>query len=91
MLQDTDNTDFIKDKTIEFCQDQALKNAIFDAVGLYQSGKRIEVRHLIDNALKVGFDLAIIGDDDLGDDGDGEQIFEDLSNSTVTLVDAPDW
>ena len=39
----------------------------------------------------VGFDLAIIGDDDLGDDGDGEQIFEDLSNSTVTLVDVPDW
>ena len=34
----------------------------------------------------VGFDLAIIGDD-----GDGEQIFEDLSNSTVTLVDVPDW
>ena len=59
MLQDTDNTDFIKDKTIEFCQDQALKNAIFDAVGLYQSGKRIEVRHLIDNALKVGIDSNI--------------------------------
>ena len=39
----------------------------------------------------VGFDLAIIGDDDLGDDGDGEQIFEDLSNSTVQLVDVPDW
>ena len=35
--------------------------------------------------------LAIIGDDDLGDGGDGEQIFEDLSNSTVTLVDVPDW
>ena len=31
----------------------------------------------------VGFDLAIIGD--------GEQIFEELSNSTVTLVDVPDW
>ena len=39
----------------------------------------------------VGFDLAIIGDDDLGDDGDGEKIFEDLSNSTATLVDVPDW
>ena len=39
----------------------------------------------------VGFDLAIIGDDELGDDGDGEQIFEELSNSTVTLVDVPDW
>ena len=39
----------------------------------------------------VGFDLAIIGDDDLGDDGDGEQIFEDLSNSTAQLVDTPDW
>ena len=38
----------------------------------------------------VGFDLAIIGDDDLGDDGDGEKIFEDLSNSTVTLADV-DW
>ena len=24
-------------------------------------------------------------------DGDGEQIFEELSNSTVTLVDVPDW
>ena len=23
--------------------------------------------------------------------GDGEQIFEELSNSTVTLVDVPDW
>ena len=39
----------------------------------------------------VGFDLAIIGDEELGDDGDGEQIFEELSNSTVTLVDVPDW
>ena len=39
----------------------------------------------------VGFDLAIIGDEELGDDGDGEQIFEELSNSTVTLVDVPNW
>ena len=24
-------------------------------------------------------------------DSDGEQIFDELSNSTVTLVDVPDW
>lgn len=57
--KDTTGLDFIKDKTVEFCQDQALKNAIYESVNLYQAGKRIEVRKIIDDALKVGIDSNI--------------------------------
>lgn len=58
-FKDTTGLDFIKDKTVEFCQDQALKNAIYDSVNLYQQGKRLEVRKVIDDALKVGIDSDI--------------------------------
>lgn len=59
IFKDTTDLDFIKNKTIEFCQQQALKTAIYDSVTLYQDGKRLEVRKVIDDALKVGIDSDI--------------------------------
>lgn len=59
MFKDTTGLDFIKDKAIEFCQDQALKNAIYESVDLFKAGKKIEVRNVIDQALKVGIDTNI--------------------------------
>jgi len=58
-FKDVTGLDFIKDKAVEFCQDQALKNAIYESVSLYQSGKKFEVRRVIDDALKVGMDSNI--------------------------------
>lgn len=58
-FKDTTGVDFIKDKTVEFCQDQALKNALYEGVTLFQAGKRHEVRAVIDQALKVGIDSNI--------------------------------
>lgn len=56
-FKDTTGLDFVKDKSIEFCQDQALKNALYEGVNIYSAGgKGADVKKLIDNALKVGLD-----------------------------------
>ena len=57
--KDTTGTDFIKDKTIDFCKNQALKHAIYDSVELFKSGDHQAVRKIIDEALKVGLDTDI--------------------------------
>jgi len=59
MFNDITGLEFIKDKTVEFCQDQALKNAIYESVTMLQSGNRLDVRKIIDDALKVGIDTNI--------------------------------
>ena len=58
-FKDTTGLDFIKDKTIDFCKNQALKQAIYNSVDLFKSGNHEEVRKIIDTALKVGLDTDI--------------------------------
>lgn len=58
-FKDTTGLDFIKDKTIDFCKNQALKLAIYHSVDLFKSGNHEEVRKVIDSALKVGLDTDI--------------------------------
>lgn len=57
-LKHTDAEDlrFVKDKTIDFCKNQKLKNAILGSVDLLKIGKYDEIKLLIDNAMKAGTD-----------------------------------
>lgn len=59
IFKDTTGLDFVKEKTIDFCKNQAIKNAILDSVDLVQSGKYEDVKRLVDNAMKVGIDTDI--------------------------------
>ncbi len=56
----SDDLDFIKEKTIEFCKNQEIKKAILDSVTLLKIGKYDDIKVKIDNALKAG------GDRDIG-------------------------
>jgi len=47
---------FVKDKTIDFCKNQKLKNAILGSVDLLKSGQYDQIKALVDNALKAGSD-----------------------------------
>lgn len=57
-LKYTDSQDlpFVKDKTIDFCKNQKLKNAILNSVDLLKSGKYEDIKIMIDNAMKAGSD-----------------------------------
>jgi len=57
-LESTD-LDFIKEKTLEFCKNKCIKNAILDSVTLLESGNYDDIRNTIDNALKVGIEKDI--------------------------------
>ena len=45
---------FIKNKTLHFCKNQALKKAIVESVDLLQVGEFDEIKVKIDNAMKAG-------------------------------------
>tara|TARA_R110000868_G_scaffold70599_9_gene207284 strand:+ start:1064 stop:2431 length:1368 start_codon:yes stop_codon:yes gene_type:complete len=45
---------FVKDKTIDFCKNQKLKNAILGSVDLLKNGQYDEIKKVIDNAMKAG-------------------------------------
>lgn len=57
-LKYTDSQDlqFVKDKTIDFCKNQKLKNAILGSVDLLKNGQYDEIKRVIDNAMKAGTD-----------------------------------
>lgn len=48
--------DFVKDKAIDFCKNQKLKNAILGSVDLLKNGQYDQIKHLIDSAMKAGTD-----------------------------------
>ncbi len=47
---------FVKDKTIDFCKNQKLKNAILGSVDLLKNGQYEQIKALVDNAMKAGSD-----------------------------------
>ena len=51
--------EFIKEKTVDFCKNQELKNAIIESVPLLQKGDYESIKDLVDTALKVGMDSNI--------------------------------
>jgi replicative DNA helicase len=56
---DSEDLDFIKDKTLEFCKNQKIKTAILASVNLLQAGKYDEIKSTIDEAMKAGTDRNI--------------------------------
>jgi len=59
MFKNTEGMEQIKDKTIEFCQTQAFKNAVYESVDLVNGGKHEEARQLFNEASKVAMDTDV--------------------------------
>ncbi len=53
---ESDDLEFVKEKTLEFCKNQRLKSAIMDSVNLLKNGKYDEIKLKIDTAMKAGAD-----------------------------------
>ena len=56
---ESEDFQFVKDKTLEFCKDQKIKGAILKSVELLKSGKYDEIKLSIDDAMKAGSDRNI--------------------------------
>ena len=56
---DAEDSQFIKDRTLDFCKNQKLKGAILKSVELLKSGKYDEIKAGIDEAMKAGSDKDI--------------------------------
>ena len=56
---DAEDTQYIKDKTLDFCKNQKLKAAILKSVELLKSGKYDEIKMSVDEAMKAGTDRNI--------------------------------
>lgn len=56
---ESEDFQFIKDKTLEFCKNQKIKGAILKSVELLKIGKYDEIKLSIDEAMKAGADRDI--------------------------------
>ena len=56
---ESDDLDYVKEKTLEFCKNQTFKNAILESVGLLEEGKFDIIKSKIDEAMKAGQDTDI--------------------------------
>ncbi len=56
---ESEDFQFVKDKTLEFCKNQKIKGAILKSVELLKSGKYDEIKLSIDDAMKAGSDRNI--------------------------------
>lgn len=56
---ESEDFQFVKDKTLEFCKNQKIKGAILKSVELLKSGKYDEIKLSIDDAMKAGSDKNI--------------------------------
>ena len=56
---ESDDLQFIKQQTIDFCKNQEIKKAILTSVDLLKHGQYEEIKTKIDNALKAGGDKNI--------------------------------
>lgn len=56
---ESEDSDFIKDKTLDFCKNQKLKTAILKSVELLKLGKYDEIKMNVDEAMKAGSDKNI--------------------------------
>ena len=56
---DSEDLDYVKSETIEFCKNQEVKNAILESVGLLQEGKIEQIKTKIDSAMKAGQDTNV--------------------------------
>jgi hypothetical protein len=56
---ESDDLDYVKEQTLEFCKNQTFKNAILESVDLLNDGKFDVIKSKIDNAMKAGQDTDI--------------------------------
>ena len=56
LIKSVQDARYIKETSLDFCKKQKLKEALMKSVSLIQSSSYDEVRHLIDEALKLGTD-----------------------------------
>lgn len=53
---ESNDLDFVKEETLNFCKNQCIKRAILDSVELLKKGKYDDIKLSIDNAMKAGAD-----------------------------------
>ena len=56
LIKNVQDEQYIKETSLDFCKKQKLKEALMKSVTLIQSSSYDEVKHLIDEALKLGTD-----------------------------------
>jgi len=53
---ESDDLQYVKEQTIDFCKNQCIKNAILDSVELLEQGKYDVIKQKVDDAMKAGHD-----------------------------------
>jgi hypothetical protein len=56
---ESDDLEYVKEQSLEFCKNQTFKNAILESVDLLSDGKFDIIKSKIDNAMKAGQDTDI--------------------------------
>jgi replicative DNA helicase len=56
---ESEDLEYVKSETLEFCKTQEIKNAILESVGLLQDGKIEQIKTKIDSAMKAGQDTNV--------------------------------
>jgi len=57
--RESTDLEFVKEKTLEFCKNQVVKNAIMDSVELLEAQRYDEIKGLIDKAMTAGMERDI--------------------------------
>ena len=57
--RESPDLEFVQEKTLEFCKNQVVKNAIMESVELLESQRYDEIKTLIDDAMKAGVETDI--------------------------------
>ena len=57
--RESPDLEFVKEKTLEFCKNQVVKNAIMDSVELLEAQRYDEIKGLIDKAMTAGMERDI--------------------------------
>ena len=56
---ESEDLDFVKAETLDFCKNQCIKRAILDSVDLLNKGRYEEIKSTIDTAMKAGADKEV--------------------------------
>lgn len=56
---ESEDLEYVKEQTLEFCKNQTFKSAILESVGLLEEGKFDVIKSKIDSAMKAGQDTDI--------------------------------
>ena len=57
--RESNDLEFVKEKTLEFCKNQVVKNAIMESVELLETQKYDEIKTIIDKAMPAGMERDI--------------------------------